>query len=147
MNARKAQQPEKAQDYFEGFDKGYGSSPSSQGNPKKNLAINAGDSDSEDSADQQEDVVSTLLGTSPEKSQKIIYDLEKEGSSVSGGHKHRKVSLDMVNSNNSLAGDLDDAAEKMKEIGDGIMSETNISQADAEASFWKNMQQHQDQGN
>ena len=51
MNARKAQQPEKAQDYFEGFDKGYGSSPSSQGNPMKNLAINAGDSDSEDSAD------------------------------------------------------------------------------------------------
>jgi hypothetical protein len=29
MNARKAEQPEKAQDYFEGFDKGYGSSPSS----------------------------------------------------------------------------------------------------------------------
>ena len=53
----------------------------------------------------------------------------------------------MVNSNNSLAGDLDDAAEKMKEIGEGIMSETNISQADAEASFWKNMQMHQEQGN
>lgn len=48
----------------------------------------------------------------------------------------------MVASNNSLAENLDDAAEKMKEIGDGIMSETNISQADAEASFIKNLMQH-----
>lgn len=90
--------------------------------------------------------MSTLLGSSPTKTvgghNKIIYDLEQEGSSASGGQRHRKVSLDMVKSHDSLAENIDDAAEKMKEIGEGIMSETNISQQDAEASFWKNMLQH-----
>lgn len=74
MAARKAKEPFKPQEnHFNGFEKGYGSSPSSNDSKTKKLAINAGDSDSE--SDNSEGVVTTLLG-SQEKAQKIIYDLE-----------------------------------------------------------------------
>ena len=160
MNRRKANQIEEKKDFFEGFDKGYGSSPSSGKNPQ-NLAINAESSDESDSEFQlqnknifnliqKEDPLQAKNG-SPKHSKtktKIIYDLEQEDSSTSE-RKKRKISADdmALKSHDSLADTLDDAAEKMKEIGDGIMSETNLKEEDAELMFYKNLQSHQDSGN